>query len=371
MAKSVYELARPSIFGIKPYVPGKPIEEVERELGLKYEEIIKLASNENPLGPSPRAVAALQEAVATLNLYPDSNCFNLKNVLAARLGVGFENLIIGNGSDELLKLIAEAFLNPGEEVIYGVPSFVEYEFVTRVMGGVIVEVPLKNLTYDLEAMADKITSRTKLIFVCNPNNPTGTIVTRGEVEEFLSRVPEEVIVVFDEAYYEYVDAEDYPQTIEYVRQGRRVIVLRTFSKIYGLAGLRIGYGIAPAEIIECLMRVREPFNVNTLAQVAARAALEDEEHLDRSRRVNREGKEYWYRELKNMGLEFAPTQGNFMFIRVGVSGQEVTERLMRRGIIVRPAGIFGFSEYIRVTMGTPEQNERFISNLREVLEEIK
>ena len=368
MARPITELARPNILAIRPYVPGKPIEEVERELGLK--DVIKLASNENPVGPSPRAVAAMQAAAEKVNFYPDSNCFYLKEDLAQFLGFEPANLIVGNGSDELLKLIAEAFLKEGEEVIYGVPSFVEYEFVTRVMGGQIIEVPLQNLTYDLPAIAEKITSRTKLIFICNPNNPTGTIVGQKEIQAFMDQVPEDVLVVFDEAYYEYVTDAAFPDSLDYVRQGKRVIVLRTFSKIYGLAGLRIGYGIATPDIIDCLMRVREPFNVNSIAQAGAQAALEDQAWIKKVRDLNTQGRDYWYGELTAMGLEYAPTQGNFIFINLGISGAEVSQRLMKLGVIVRPGHVFGYPDYVRVTIGTPEQNERFIAALRMVLTEM-
>jgi len=368
MPKPIQELARPSILQIRPYVPGKPIEEVERELGLK--DVIKLASNENPLGPSPQAVEAMKTAVEKVNIYPDSNSYYIKEALAEHVGLAPENIIVGNGSDELLKLIAEAFLKEGEEVIYGMPSFSEYEFVTRVMAGQVVEVPLKNLTYDLPAIAEKINDRTKLIFICNPNNPTGTIVSKDEVAAFMTQVPEDVLVVFDEAYFEYVTDAESANGLDYVRQGRRAIVLRTFSKIYGLAGLRIGYGLAAPDIIDCLMRVREPFNVNSVAQAGALAALADQAWIKRVLQVNIEGREYWYRELAAMGLDYAPTQGNFLFINLKTSGAAVSQRLMENGIIVRPGHFFGYPEYIRVTMGTMEQNKRFIEVLRQVLAEL-
>ena len=368
LPKPINELVRPSILEIRPYVPGKPIEEVERELGLK--DIIKLASNENPLGPSPKAVVAMQKEVEKVNYYPDSNCYYLKEALAQHLSLTLENIILGNGSDELLKLIAEAFLKEGEEVIYGSPSFSEYEFVTRVMAGKVVEVPLDNLTYDLKSIAGKINSQTKLIFLCNPNNPTGTMVKRQEVAEFMAQVPEDVLVVFDEAYFEYATDPEYPDGLDYVRQGRRAIVLRTFSKIYGLAGLRVGYGLATPDIIDCLMRVREPFNVNSVAQAGALAGLADQEWVQRAQQVNTEGRDYWCRELSAMGIDYAPTQANFLFINLKTSGAVVSQRLMEKGIIVRPGHFFGYPEYIRVTIGTKEQNERFIQVLGQVLAEL-
>ena len=367
MAKDVAELARPSIFRIRPYVPGKPIEEVERELGIRSQDLIKLASNENPAGPSPLAVAAMCREARRTNLYPDSQCYELKRALADHLGVTPGHIIVGNGSDEVLKIITEAFLNPGEEVVYGAPTFAEYEFAARVMDGKTVEVPLRGQTYDLEAMAGRVTGRTKLVIICNPNNPTGTIVGREEVERFLRRMPEQVLTVFDEAYFDYVTSQDFPDTLEYVRQGRRVVVLRTFSKIYALAGLRVGYGVADPEIIDCLMRVREPFNVNSLAQAAALASLADCGHRERARQANIEGRDYLYRELGEIGLEFTPTQANFIFIRLPVPGMEVFEALLRRGVIVRPCQSFGCPEHIRVTIGTGEQNRRFIDALRLVL----
>ncbi|NLC07978.1 MAG: histidinol-phosphate transaminase [Syntrophomonadaceae bacterium] len=369
MSRPINELARPSILEIKPYFPGKPIEEVERELGLT--DVIKLASNENPLGPSPQAVAAIKKAAEKVNFYPDSNCFYLKENLAKHLGIDPGMLIIGNGSDELLKLIAEAFLNEGEEVICGNPSFSEYDFVTQIMAGKMIQIPLQNLTYDLRSIADRITPSTKLIFICNPNNPTGTIVTYQEVEEFMKRVPDDVLVIFDEAYYEYVTDPEFPDSLKYIHQGRRVIVLRTFSKIYGLAGLRVGYGIATPDIIDCLMRVREPFNVNSIAQAGALAGLADQVWIKQAKEVNTQGRDYLYRELTAMDLEYAPTQGNFIFINVKTDGVEVGQRMMRAGVIVRPGNIFGYPEYIRVTIGTKEQNERFIKVLRQVLTELK
>ncbi|NPV89433.1 MAG: histidinol-phosphate transaminase [Firmicutes bacterium] len=367
MTKSIEAIARPGIFEIRPYVPGKPIEEVERELGLGRDQIIKLASNENPAGPSPLAVAAMQQAAMRTNRYPDSHCYELKQALAEHCRVPADHLVVGNGSDEVLKLIAEAFLQEGEEVVYGAPTFVEYEFVTRVMGGTPVEVPLKNFTYDLEAIAGEVNERTKLIFICNPNNPTGTIVTGTETERFLTRVPEDVLVVFDEAYREYVTDPAYPDTREYVINRNNVIILRTFSKIYALAGLRIGYGIASPEVIGCLMRVREPFNVNSMAQAAAAASLRDADYLEETCRVNLEGREYLYRELSALCLDFVPTQTNFIFIAMPRSGSEVVDGLMRMGVIVRPCRSFGYPDHIRVTIGTREQNQRFISALREVL----
>jgi histidinol-phosphate aminotransferase len=361
------KLHREQILAIKPYVPGKPVEEVERELGISG--VIKLASNENPLGPSPSSVAILREMADKVATYPDGNCYYLKNALAESLGVLPANLIVGNGSDEVIKLIAEAFLNDGEETIMADPSFSEYDFATKIMGGKTIPVPTKNLTHDLDAMAAAVTEKTKLIFVCNPNNPTGTKVGKAETDAFLDKLPQGIITVFDEAYFEYVTDEDYPQTLDYVHAGRDVIVLRTFSKIYGLAGLRIGYGVAKPELLGLLSRVREPFNVNMLAQAAALAALGDNDHVLRSRELNNEGKVYLGGEFDRLGLPYMPTHANFFWVQIKADCQQAFSKLMRRGVIVRTGDIFGHPDVIRVTIGTPEQNRRFIAALEEVLTE--
>ncbi|WP_217267268.1 histidinol-phosphate transaminase [Thermanaeromonas sp. C210] len=368
MVKS-YPACREAILDIKPYVPGKPIEEVQRELGIK--DVIKLASNENPLGPSPDAVMALREAAEKIYLYPDGSCYYLKQALAAKLEVSEEQLIIGNGTDEILKMLGEAFVDPGDEVIVGDPTFSEYEFAAQVMGGRAVKVPCRDFRLDLEAMAGAVGPRTRLVFLCNPNNPTGTIVSQEEVDVFLNRVPSHVLVVLDEAYYEYVTSPAYPDSLAYVRDGRpNVIVLRTFSKIYGLAGLRVGYGIAHPEVIKALNRVREPFNVNSLAQVAARAALQDEYHVGKSREVNNEGKEFLYEQFRALGLKYVPTESNFIFVDIGRDSREVFKKMLAKGVIVRTGDIFGYPTFLRITIGTRRQNQRLIDALREVLSEV-
>ncbi|RQD73387.1 MAG: histidinol-phosphate transaminase [Candidatus Syntrophonatronum acetioxidans] len=364
----IEDIARQIIFDIKPYVPGKPIEEVERELGIT--NIIKMASNENPFGPSPRAVEAMRETLPKISLYPDGNCFYLREALAEKIGVEMDNIIVGNGSDEILKLLAETFLNPEDEIVIARPSFSEYEFVGKIMGASCVFVPLKDFTHDLKAMGEAVTEKTKMIFICNPNNPTGTIVTREDLEEFLKKLDPKVLVVFDEAYYEYVDHEDYPETLEYVGEEQNVITLRTFSKIYGIAGQRIGYGVAKPRVISALNRVREPFNVNMLAQVGALAALKDEEHVKRSLEGNREGKEYLYRWFEDKGFFYVPTQSNFIFLKVGVDSQELFQKMLQEGVIVRTGDIFGHPDYIRVTIGTMEENKRFTRTLEKVLQDM-
>ncbi len=363
------KLMRKNLEDLIPYEPGKPIEEVKREYGLK--EVIKMASNENCLGPSPLAVEALRKALSNIHLYPDGGGFSLRRKIAQRLGLKMENIILGNGSDEIIRMIVETFLNPGEETIMGDPAFIIYEMATKVMNGNCIKVPLKNYAHDLYAMREKITPRTKLFFVSNPNNPTGTMVRRKEVDEIMKDFPEHTIAVFDEAYYEYIEEEDFPDTLYWLKRGKNIIILRTFSKIYGLAGLRIGYAISSPQIISALNRVRQPFNTNSLAQTAALAALDDEEHVRRSRELNRKGKEYFYREFRRMGLEFIPTATNFILVNVKRDGREVFEKLLRKGIIVRPMSGYGLSTFIRVTIGREEENQKFISSLKEVMEEIE
>lgn len=366
MKDFVKDNARPEIFTIKPYIPGKPIDEVKRELGL--EDIIKLASNENPLGPSPRAVDAIAKALPELCLYPDSNCYCLKHKIAEVTGLNPDNVVIGNGSDEVIKLVTEAFLNKGEEIIFADPSFSEYEFTARILGGECIAVPLTDFTHDLEAILKAITGKTKIIYICNPNNPTGTIVTGEQIDTFMQMVPDDVMVIFDEAYNEFVESEDYVSGIKYVKQGKNVMVLRTFSKIYGLAALRVGYGLTVPAIAAAVERVREPFNVNSPAQVGAVAALDDNNHVARSRKVNSEGKKYLYKAFSELGLHYVPTEANFIFVDTGRYCQEIFGKLLTQGVIVRNGDVFGYNTFIRVTVGTQEQNERFIKSLRKILE---
>ena len=363
MGISLKKLVSDEIEALIPYPPGKPIEEVERELGIKNS--IKLASNENPLGPSPKAVDAVSRALKNLHRYPDGGCFYLKEKLAKHLKVKPENLMIGNGSNEIIELVIRTFLKPGEEAIMGNPSFAVYPLAVPAAGGKAVLVPLKNLTHDLDAMADAITGRTKIIFIANPNNPTGTIVTKAQLKRFMGRLPDGVILVLDEAYYEFVTDPEFPKSLDYLREGRNVVILRTFSKIYGLAGLRIGYGVAPERLVFYMNKVRQPFNVNSLAQVAAMAALEDEEHLKRSQKNNIDGLDFLFNEVKAMGFDGVPTQANFFLVKVG-KGKEVYDVLLRQGVIVRPMSSYGLDEYIRVTVGLPEENKRFVGALKKI-----
>ncbi|KUK37284.1 MAG: histidinol-phosphate aminotransferase [Thermacetogenium sp.] len=363
----VNRLGRRAIFDLKPYVPGKPIEEVEREYGITG--VIKLASNENPLGPSPAALNALKEAINKVHNYPDGNCYYLKKELANSLHLPEDHFIIGNGTDEILKMLGETFLNPGERVLFAWPSFSEYDFITRLMGARPVTVPLRNFVHDLDEIARQVDEETKLIFICNPNNPTGTIVGGQDLRLFLNKIPSSVLVVVDEAYYEYVTAPQYTSAVELVKEDKRVIVLRTFSKIYGLAGLRVGYGIAAPEIIQLINRVREPFNVNLLAQKAAVAALQDKDFLEQSRNVVLKGKEYLYDSFVRLKLEYIPSEANFIFVNLKRDSREVFMSLLKEGIIVRTGDIFGYPTWIRVTVGTPEQNERFIAALEKILDD--
>lgn len=358
--------ARSEIFNLKPYVAGKPIDEVRRELGL--EDIIKLASNENSLGPSPKAVQAIQKTVQDLHIYPDSSSYHLKKKLSELTNQDENGIILGNGSDELLKLIAETFLNRDDEVIFADPSFVEYEFTATIMGAINHKVLVKDFGHDLSTMKDTITDKTKIVYICNPNNPTGTIVTEKELDKFMEQIPEDILIVFDEAYFEYADSPEFVSGIKYINAGKNVVVLRTFSKIYGLAGLRIGYGLTSPEIAAAIERVTEPFNVNLLAQVGALAAIDDQEHVEKSYQMNKEGKEYLYKEFEAMGLKYIKTDANFIFLDTGKDCQEIFNKLLKLGVIIRTGDIFGYPTYIRVTIGNMEENQRFIASLAQVLE---
>lgn len=354
----------PDIAKLVPYSPGKPLDELERELGIGG--AVKLASNENPLGPSPKALAALDEGKETLHLYPDGGAHHLTRALADRWKVSGDHVIVGNGSDEIISLLVKAFVSPGEEAVMADHTFVMYQLAVTGGHGVCVEIPLHDWRHDLPAMARAVTGRTRLVFVCNPNNPTGTMVTRDEVREFMAAVPDDVIVVFDEAYYEYVRDPHYPDTLEYVRQNRPVVVLRTFSKIYGLAGLRIGYGITTPDIAGYLHRVRNPFNANTLAQIAARAALEDEHHVTESRALNEAEMASVDHGLRALGMAPLPSQANFLYFDSHRDGRAVFDLLLREGVIVRHIG----GSMLRVTIGRPEENRRFLEALGRVLETV-
>lgn len=370
----MYTLIRPAlsvgsnVSRLIPYSPGKPIEEVKRELGLT--SVVKLASNENNLGPSPCALEAITETAARLNLYPDAASFDLRAAVAEHQGVSPGQLVFGNGSDEIIQMIGLAFLLPGDAVIQADPSFVRYEASAILNGCECIKVPLTDWTHDLDAIADCFDERTRLVYIANPNNPTGTIVTDAAVRRFLRRVPERAVVVFDEAYVEYVESDEFPDTTSLIRDGWNVIALRTFSKAYGLAGLRIGYGIARPEIIGFLEQVREPFNTSLLAQAAGTAAIRDSHHLQASREMNRAGKQAYYSAFERLGLNYTPTEANFVWLDLNRDSHTVYQSLLRKGVIVRAGAHVGSSTHLRVTVGTPEDNARFLAALEETLKEL-
>jgi histidinol-phosphate aminotransferase len=350
-----------NIKNITPYTPGKPIEELERELGISGS--IKLASNENPLGPSPKAVAAIKKAVAGLNRYPDGSGHYLSQALARKYDVDISQLILGNGSNELIELAVRTFVQPGDEVISADPSFVVYRMITQSAGGTNVIVPLKDNRHDLDAMAGRITEKTKIIFIANPNNPTGTMNTSPEMDRLMDRVPDHVIVAVDEAYYEYVTRADYPDSLDYLKAGKNVLALRTFSKIYGLAGLRIGYGITKPEIVELMNKVRQPFNTNSLGQIGALAALADAKHVEKSIANNSEGKQFLYQAFGRLGISYLPTEANFVLFEAPSDGRELYGTLLKTGVIIRPMG----EKKLRVTIGLPDENKRFVSELEKII----
>lgn len=356
----------PTLATLPVYQPGRPIEEVARELGLPAADVIKLASNENPLGPSPKALAAMQRVLPHLHLYPDGNAFYLKQRLAAGLGLGPEQVILGNGSNEIIEFIGHALMRPGSEVVVSEFCFAIYPIIAKMMGATVVTVPARDLGHDLPAMAAAVTPSTSVLFVANPNNPTGTLVSPAEIRSLMERVPEHVLLVMDEAYVEFL--EDAPDWVAEIRSGRRpnLLLMRTFSKIHGLAGLRLGYGIGPAPVVSVLEKVRQPFNINALVQAAALAALDDPDHVSRTRANNREGLAFYERELGRLGLAPVPSAANFVLVKVG-EGRRVFGELQRRGIIVRPVDGYGLPEYIRISIGTPAENERCLRALREVL----
>jgi len=359
---------RAAIDTIQPYSPGKPIEEVARELGLDPASIIKLASNESPLGPSQLAIEAMSAHLADVRIYPDSDSFALRHALAAHVVMAPEQVIIGRGSDEIMHFISIAYLQAGDEVIMGDPPFSMYEISTRLMDATPVKVQLKNYAHDLSAMADAITPRTKIIYIANPHNPTGAMNAKAELDAFFARVPEQVLVVLDEAYFEYVTRDDYPDSRIYLQEGRNVLIMRTFSKIYALAGLRVGYAFTNRpEVLFALNQVREPFNVANIGQWAAIASLQDAYQVPRSREVNEDGKAYLYAEFTRLELPFVPTETNFILVDTKQPCRDVFGKLLRLGVIVRTGDIFGYPTMIRVTIGTAAENARFIQSLEQVL----
>lgn len=357
------QLVRKNIFNVMNYVAGKPIEETKRQLGLK--EVIKLASNENPLGPSPKAVSSIKKNLKNINRYPDSNGFYLKRKLAKAYGVSAQNILLGNGSDELIDIIIKTFVEDDETVLTADTTFLEYGIISSILGRRVVSVPLNYFKYDLEAIKKKIDERTKVVFIANPNNPTGTYVTKLEVENFLRGLPKDIILVLDEAYDTFIDVDDYPKSLKYLNDN--VIILKTFSKAYGLAGLRLGYALAGSEMIGYMERARQPFNVNLLAQAAGIAALDDKDFLRKTRKAVLEGKSYLYDSLKGLGVAYVPSVANFILIDAGRDGVEVFREMLKSGVIVRDMKQYGLKNFIRVTIGTKKENERFIKVLKKVL----
>ena len=356
-------LPRKSILNIRPYKPGKPIEEVRRELGVK--KITKMASNENPMAPSQKVLAAIKKHLPDINRYPDGGCFYLRQVLSKRLKIKPEQLVFGNGSDELIILALRAFVGEGDEVVVATPTFLIYEIAAAIQGAKIKSVPTMYFKYDLKAMQKAITKNTKLCFIANPDNPNGTYVTRDELEAFLKGVPETVIVFIDEAYFDFVAEKDYPNALDYV--SRRVIVSRSFSKSYGLAGLRIGYAVSNLQIAKYMELVREPFNVNSVAQIAAIAALKDKKFLLKTRRLVQEGRRFFYSEFKRLGLRYVPSVTNFVLCEIQGDNDQLCKKLLKKGIVVRNMKAWGLDSFIRVTVGTEKENKRFIRELRRML----
>lgn len=353
----------PALAGLPVYQPGRPIEEVARDLGLPPADIIKLASNENPLGPSPRAVAAMQRILPHLHLYPDGNAFYLKQRLAGGLGLRPDQVILGNGSNEIIEFVGHAVMRPDAEVVVSQYCFAIYPIIARMMGARVTTVPARNYGHDLPAMLQAVTPATTAVFVANPNNPTGTLASPEALREFVDAVPSHVLLVVDEAYFEFLDEplDLLPRIREETQPN--LLLMRTFSKIHGLAGLRLGYGMGSAGLVAALEKVRQPFNINALAQAAALAALEDREHLDRTRANNRDGLAFLSRELSAAGLEVVPSAANFVLVKVG-EGDRFFRELQAQGIIVRPMGGYGLPEFIRISVGTPAENERCLAALR-------
>ena len=366
-------LAVQPVLGLTPYQPGKPIDELARELGLEADKIVKLASNENPLGPSPKALAAMQKALAETARYPDGSGFSLKHRLAAKLGVQPARITLGNGSNDVLDLIARVFLGPGRSAVFSQHAFAVYPISTQAVGAKARIAPAHDGSrgprygHDLGAMLDRVADDTTVVFIANPNNPTGTYATTKELEDFLVALPERVIAVVDEAYFEYVERDDYPDALAWLDRFPNLIVTRTFSKAYGLAGLRVGYAVSHPQVAELLNRVRQPFNVNHLALAAAEAALDDEAHLQKTRELNREGLRQLEVAFERLGLDYIPSIGNFITVDVGRQAQPVFEALLREGVIVRPVTNYGLPNHLRVSVGTCEENEAFIAALTQVL----
>jgi len=346
------------------YEPGKPIEETARELGLNPADIVKLASNENPLGPSPAAKEAIKESAESAHIYPDGGGFKLRSAISEKYGVAIKNTVLGNGSNEIIELLCHCFLNPKAELIAAEHAFVVYKLMATLFGAKYVEVPDPGFVHDLDAMADAINENTRLVFIANPNNPTGTIVGEEAIDRFMARVPDHVVVVFDEAYHEFLS--DAPNTVKYIEQGKNVCVLRTFSKAQGLAALRIGFGLASEPVANILNKARQPFNANAVAQAAALAAINDQEHIDATVSNNNEGLSLFHQAFEDRGLEYIESVANFVLVKVG-NGDQLFKDMLAKGVIVRTMSGYKLPEWIRVSVGTPAENARFLEVLDELL----
>jgi histidinol-phosphate aminotransferase len=361
---SIQQFANQFVCDLVAYEPGKPIEETARELGLDPETIVKLASNENPLGPAPAAIEAMKQEAAGVHIYPDGGGYKLRQALADHHGLGLENVVLGNGSNEIIELLCHCFLNPKTELIAAEHAFVVYKLMATLFGAKYVEVADPDFIHDLDGMADAITEDTRLVFIANPNNPTGTMVNQEALDRFMDRLPDHVVAVLDEAYYEFLD--DAPDTVKYVREGRNVCVLRTFSKAYGLAGLRIGYGLASSQVAAILQKARQPFNANSMAQAAALAAMNDSEHVAKTMETNRTGLAFYEQAFAARDLEYVPSAANFVLVKVG-DGDDLFAKMLRKGVIVRAMSGYKLPEWVRISIGTMPENERCIEVLDEVL----
>ena len=365
-SSNILDRANPWLNDLVSYVPGKPVEDVARELGLEPGQIVKLASNENPLGPSPKALEAMQEALLKVHFYPDGGGYHLRTGIAQRFGLTIDEVILGNGSNEIIEFLGHAFLRPGDNILTAEHAFAVYRLMAQLFGAETIEIPDPAFTCDLEAMVSAVTPRTKLVYIANPNNPTGTMVDGGQLDRFIDQMPASVVIVLDEAYYEFL--ENPPDTLKYVRERQNLILLRTFSKIQGLAGLRIGYGLANPGLIAILHKTRQPFNANSIAQAGALAGLRDEAHQAKTREITLAGRKFLESGFQKRGLGYVPSSANFVLVKVG-KGKELFQKLLQRGMIVRAMDEYKLPEWIRVSVGTPEQNRRFFADLDSVRRE--
>ncbi|QQY80117.1 histidinol-phosphate aminotransferase [Keratinibaculum paraultunense] len=364
MSKSLF---RKELSKLQPYVPGKPIEEVQKEYGLT--DVVKLASNENQLGPSPKAVEAVKNELKNLNIYPDAGAMELRHALAEKYGLEYENIVVGNGGEQVLQIIAQTFINTGDEAIMADTTFGIYSNSVTHMGGIPVEIPLtKDYKHDFKAFVENVNDKTKLIYVCNPNNPIPNIMAKEEINYLVDNVPEDVVIVFDEAYYDFARVNpDYPETLEILNKRPNTIILRTFSKVSGLAAVRVGFALTSKEIATEMSKVKGVFNVNRLAQVAALAALEDQEHIDKTVELNYKSLKIMEEAFDDLGLEYVKSNANFTWVNIGISSKDVFEELLKRGVIIRPGHLWGWDNWLRVSTGTVEQTEKFITELKNIL----